>query len=88
MKIFLHRILNIIPLRTVKIYTFRDSREPYPSPGSASVAAALPASPSDAIFRINENKKASRDRWWETTSGLMIDLEEYVSSVQQRPPHV
>ncbi len=31
--------------------------EPYPSPVSGSVVAALPASPSDAIFQISENKK-------------------------------
>lgn len=31
--------------------------QPYPSPASGSVVAALPASPSDAIFQINENKK-------------------------------
>lgn len=31
-------------------------KQTYPSPVSGSVVAALPASPSDAMFQINENK--------------------------------
>ncbi len=32
-------------------------KDTYPSPVSGSVVAAVPASPSDAMFQINENKK-------------------------------
>lgn len=46
-------------------------KEPYPSPGSGSVVAALPASTSDAIFQINENKKHREMLVGGWTSGLL-----------------
>ncbi|KAF0038838.1 hypothetical protein F2P81_009322 [Scophthalmus maximus] len=57
----------------VLLYTFVTAKhccvdETYPSPLSGSVAAALPASPSDAMFQINENKK-QKDIARETGSG-------------------